>query len=159
MHRASKIDYSGRKSDILLLRTVYTPCEDGKVSVDVSKEQPHIVSGIEKMAQRYTLFFLSQAGTCALEPDKGTDLIGDLSSGKIYNTETLGSAVARAKAYADASMSSSEEDGDPDDEILSSSEILGVSMESGNASATISIKLISKSGDSYTYVTPVPIGV
>ena len=159
MQVKSKIDYSGRTSDILLLRTVKSPGGDQIVSVNAAEEQPHIVSGIEKMVQRYMVFLLSQAGTCALEPDKGTDLLGDVTSGKIYNIETLRSSVARAKSYADKAMLESIEDGDREDESFKSSEIVDLSIDSPRMSVVISIKLTSAAGESYTYITPVPVGM
>ena len=57
-----KIDYSGRTVDLLLLKTVLAvPVVNKRVGLDVSNvvDEPMIVAGVEKMAQRYALAFIN----------------------------------------------------------------------------------------------------
>ena len=63
MSRAiQKIDYAGRTVDLLLLKTVLAvPVVNKRVGIDVSNvvDEPMIVAGVEKMAQRYALAFIN----------------------------------------------------------------------------------------------------
>ena len=58
-----KIDYSGRTVDLLLLKTVLdVPTVNHRVSLDADGT-PMIVSGIEKMVQRYAIAFINAIGS------------------------------------------------------------------------------------------------
>ena len=151
-------NYSGRTADMLLLQFVPSPVADAKVVPDVSKS-PRIVSGIEKLVQRFALLFLTGAGTVR-GSSEGTNFMPILTSGRIYDLVTLRAAAATANKDV-ASQIRAEDDrlGTPDDEALETSEVLELSLDRSTATVSVKVKITTVSGDSYVYVTPLATGV
>ena len=157
--RPHKVDYAGRSVDLLLLKTVLVP--EGTVTVDLDVSNvPMIVTGIEKLVQRYALIFLTGRGSCKFRDLFGTNLIPDVGSGLVYDRATL-EAVAAESNYLtkdqiraeDAALST------PDDEALKDAVVSDLEFDREHARVKISISITSLAGETYTYITPVPIGV
>lgn len=155
--------YAGRTVDLLMLKTVLdVPAINRRVEIDVSnaKDEPMIVSGIEKMVQRYALSFLNALGSTKFSPNHGTNIVPSVANGLVYNMSTLEAAAAEANLLAFRSVVSSDEGEDtPDDERLVDAEVDGMSFSREKSSVYVSIRLESAAGDSYVYVIPVGVGV
>lgn len=158
-----KVDYAGRTVDLLLLKTVLdVPAINQRVQVDVSDgtDDPRIVTGIEKLVQRYALLFLNAMGSTKFRPDHGTNLIPRAAKGLIYSQATLESAAAEANLFASRQIRLSDEEDDiPDDERLVSSEITDLVFVRTAAQVKISIRLTTAAGQSYVYIIPVNMGI
>lgn len=163
MHSNAKVDYSGRTVDLLLLKTVLdVPVVNKRVAIDVSDKDgvPMIVSGVEKMVQRFSLAFINAMGSAKFRPEYGTNLVPMVSKGMIYNMPTLRVQAAEANLLAKVYVVKGDEQEDtPDDERLVESEVVDLSFSREDAKVRISIKLTTAAGDSYTYVIPVAVGV
>lgn len=158
-----KVDYAGRTVDLLLLKTVLdVPAVNQRVQVDVSDgmDTPRIVTGIEKLVQRYALLFLNALGSTKFRPDHGTNLIPRAAQGLIYNMATLESSAAEANLFASSQIRLADEGEDmPDDERLVSSEITDLVFVRTAAQVKISIRLTTAAGQSYVYIIPVNVGI
>ena len=157
----NKIDYSGRTVDLLLLKTVLgVPVEMKRVDLDASGD-PMIVTGVEKLVQRYAILFINAAGSTMFRPDHGTSVVHDVASGKVYSTATLETAAAEANTIAMSSIlaADQEDDGVPDDERLAGAEVENVEFSPERSEARVSVRLTTAAGDSYTYIIPVGVGV
>ena len=158
-----KVDYAGRTVDLLLLKTVLdVPAINQRVQVDVSDgtDDPRIVTGIEKLIQRYALLFLNALGSTKFRPDHGTNLIPRAAKGLIYSRSTLESAAAEANLFASRQIRLADEGDDiPDDERLVSSEITDLVFVRTAAQVKISIRLTTAAGQSYVYIIPVNMGI
>ena len=158
-----KVDYAGRTVDLLLLKTVLdVPAINQRVQVDVSDgtDDPRIVTGIEKMVQRYALLFLNALGSTKFRPDHGTNIIPRAAKGLIYSRSTLESAAAEANLFASRQIRLADEGDDiPDDERLVSSEITDLVFVRTAAQVKISIRLTTAAGQSYVYIIPVNMGI
>lgn len=158
-----KVDYAGRTVDLLLLKTVLdVPAVNQRVQVDVSDgtDDPRIVTGIEKLVQRYALLFLNAMGSTKFRPDHGTNLIPRAAKGLIYSRSTLESAAAEANLFASRQIRLADEGDDiPDDERLVSSEITDLVFVRTAAQVKISIRLTTAAGQSYVYIIPVNMGI
>lgn len=159
----SVVDYSGRTVDLLLLKTVLgVPAYNERVQIDVSNVsgEPMIVTGIEKMVQRFALLFINSLGSTKFMPDHGTDIVPMVTSGKIYDMATLESAAAKANLVARTQMVEADSlENTPDDERITDSVVEGYSFSREQAKVKISIRLTSAAGSSYVYVIPVAVGV
>lgn len=158
-----KVDYAGRTVDLLLLKTVLdVPVVNKRVQLDVSDAvgEPMIVSGIEKMVQRFLIAFVNALGSTKFREGHGTDLVPSVGTGLVYNMATLESEAAEANMLAarQLAIADSYEDA-PDDEKLAYSKVVGLEFSRGKSKVNISIRLTSEAGDSYTYIIPVPVGV
>ena len=158
-----KVDYAGRTVDLLLLKTILNvPVVGKRVELDVSNVsgEPMIVSGVEKMAQRYVIAFLNAMGSTKFRPDHGTDIVPRVATGLVYSIATLESAAAEANMLAARQLSMADADEDtPDDERLVSSEVTNLEFMRERSRIRISVKLTTAAGDSYVYIIPVGIGV
>lgn len=158
-----KVDYAGRTVDLLLLKTVLdVPAVNKRVGIDVSNVvgEPMIVSGVEKMVQRYALAFINAIGSTKFMPDHGTNIVPDVAAGRVYSMATLESAAAEANLLAGRQISMADYGEDtPDDERLVASNIIDLEFSREKASVMISVKLTTAAGKSYVYIIPVAAGV
>ena len=158
-----KVNYAGRTVDLLLLKTVLdVPAVNQRVQVDVSDgtDDPRIVTGIEKLVQRYALLFLNAMGSTKFRPDHGTNLIPRAAKGLIYSLATLESAAAEANLFASRQIRLADDGDDiPDDEHLVASEITDLVFVRTAAKVKISIRLTTAAGQSYVYIIPVNMGI
>ena len=103
MNSRQKIDYSRRTVDLLLLKTVLAvPAVNKRVGLDVSNvvDEPMIVSGVEKMAQRYAIAFINAIGSTKFRQGHGTEIVPRVSAGMVYSMATLESSAAEANLIA-----------------------------------------------------------
>lgn len=156
----NKVDYAGRTVDLLLLKTVLAvPVVNKRVDLDVS-EEPMIVSGVEKMVQRYAVSFINAVGSTKFRQGHGTDIVPSVSEGRVYSMATLETAAAEANllAFRNLALADAEEE-TPDDERLVDSEVIGLEFSREKSKVLISVKLTTAAGNSYVYVIPVGVGV
>lgn len=157
------MDYSGRTVDLLLLKTVLSvPVVNQRVSIDVSDVAgtPMIVSGVEKMVQRFALVFINALGSTKFRPGYGTSIVPNVAKGLVYNSASLEAEAAEANLMARTYvMQGDEEEETPDDERLVASEVVDIDFSREKSKAMISIRLETAAGSSYTYIIPVAVGV
>lgn len=156
----SKIDYAGRTVDLLLLKTVLdAPVELKRVDVNVSGT-PMIVTGIEKLVQRYALLFLTALGSVKFAEGRGTNIIPRVASGRVYDMATLETAAAEANMMARTRIASGDAGEDtPDDERLINSVVEKLEFSRQESRVRISVRLTTAAGQTYLYVIPVAVGV
>lgn len=159
MNRPAKIDYSGRTVDLLLLKTVIRPVSETVVCPNVANV-PRAATGIEKLVQRYALLFLTQIGTVELSPDEGSEFMRSLGKGMIYDENTLKAEAAKANSLVtrqikreDANLETT------DDEALESATITDLRLDRATQSVLVQVTIVTRAGESYTYITPITIGV
>lgn len=157
----NKVDYSGRTVDLLLLKTVLAvPAVNKRVSLDADGE-PMIVTGVEKMVQRYAILFINAIGSTKFRPEHGTDVVPNVSAGLVYNMATLETTAAGAnlEALRQMTISDAEEDDTPDDERIVDSEVTNLEFSREKSKIKISVRLTTAAGNSYVYIIPVGVGV
>jgi hypothetical protein len=158
-YHKSTTDYTGRTVDLLMLQFVAEPGSDIIVHPDVSKS-PRIVTGIEKLAQRFALTFLTQIGTVNNSKTEGTDFMGLLGSGHIYDESTLRTAAAAAnKSTFNQIRTEDKIHKTADDEAIYSSSVIETSVDRSTATVYVTIEIVSVAGEKYVYTTPLATGV
>lgn len=159
----SKVDYAGRTVDLLLLKTVLdVPVMNKRVGIDVSNVsgEPMIVTGVEKLVQRFAVAFINAMGSTKFRPNHGTNIVPQVSKGLVYDMSSLEVEAAEANLLAKTQTIEGDADEDtPDDEKLVDSEVTDLEFYRAEARIKISVRLTTAAGDSYTYIIPVPIGV
>lgn len=156
----NKVDYAGRTVDLLLLKTVLAvPVSNKRVGLDVS-DDPMIVTGVEKMVQRYAISFINAVGSTMFRQSHGTDIVPAVATGRVYSMPTLETAAAEANllAFRSLALADAEED-TPDDERLVDSEVIDLEFSRSESKVKISVKLTTAAGNSYVYIIPVGVGV
>lgn len=159
MLSGNSTNYAGRTVDLLVLKTVLSaPVYRKRVDLDVEKS-PMIVTGVEKLAQMYTLVFLTEVGTCHADSGRGTSIVSDVEKGKVYDDASLTASAAAANALAKRQIRSAAEEDTPKDERLADSQVTGIYLDKNNATARISVRLTTEAGTALDYIIPVGIGV
>ena len=159
MNRPHKIDYSRRTVDLLLLKTVTRPVSETVVDPNVA-DVPMAVTGIEKLVQRYALLFLTQIGTVEGSPDEGSEFMRSLGRGMIYDESTLKAEAAKANSLVTRQIRREDAELETaDDEALESATITDLKLDRFTKSVVVQVTIVTRAGSSYTYITPITIGV
>ena len=157
--RKANINYSGRTVDLLLLKTVERPLGRQKVALDVS-EDPKMVTGIEKMVQRFALAFVESAGSVKFDDSFGTEMVSRVGSGRVHDMPSWTSVAAEANMRARNILRREDEGLDtPDDEAIESSEITDLYFDRRTATVGVTILLRSRAGETFVYTIPVSAGI
>ena len=151
--------YSGRTVDLLLLQFIPMPTSETQVTPSVISE-PRVVSGIEKLVQRYALLFLTQLGSVKNRESEGTEFLRLLGTGHIYDENTLRAYANSANVNVVSQIRQEDADMDTaEDEALSKAEISAIAIDRSTATVSVTVTITAKSGDSYTYITPLTTGL
>ena len=163
MANGAKVDYAGRTVDLLLLKTILNvPAVNVRMNLDVSNVsgEPMIVSGVEKMVQRFAVCFINAMGSTKFRNNHGTNIVNRVGRGFVYDMSSLTTESALANLIARGQIEAADnEEETPDDERLVNSEIIDLKFIREEAKVVISIKLTTAAGRSFVYVIPVAIGV
>lgn len=152
-------DYTGRTVDMLLLQFVSALEADILVRPDVSRD-PRMTTGVEKLAQRYALLFLTQVGTVKNRESEGSNFLGLLGAGQIYDENTLRSAAAAANKTVSTQIKVADRNlGTADDEALDTADVTDTSVDRATASVSVTVAITTVAGERYVYTIPLATGV
>lgn len=116
-----------------------------------------VVTGPQKVVQRFLLELLKEKGTMLLRPGGGTDFITEARLGYLRTATDVTGAFARAVIDVRATLSSEESEEDRDDERFKNAELLGVTVSGGKAS--LRIKVITRAETSREFIFPISVMV
>lgn len=164
---ATTTNYSGRRVDLLVFHDWVSEGE-GQASIyagiaDRVTGRGAVVTGIMKLAQLFTIRFLTEKGSSYYNPEYGTEFLTDLRSGIIRGDSAMQSAfsaaVADAKMQMLAEVDKREEAGEtvPDDEKLRSVTLRDyILTEDG---LDLSVEILSEAGVRRTVVLPISVAI
>lgn len=151
-------DYSGRLVDVLafdrnsaagdeLLQIVLAqPLQGGK-----------IVSGIQKLVQRYLLELLTEYGSMPYAYERGTSFLYEARSGLFSTQIDVLGAFARANSLIAENLRNDATDTDPEDELFDSAAVDSIVFSPGKV--TIYATILSKAGTSRQILLPLPVTI
>jgi hypothetical protein len=152
-------DYTGRQLDLELLQSIANPVGSQAVSVSTVQKPPKVVTGVEKLVQRYALLFLTVRGELVYDIMQGTDFIQAMLMGSIQDQAALQAQFAAANELV---LGQLQQDDDavttfgqpPDDELIASVQLLDSTIDYATATVMLSIELTTRAGTSVTFVLP-----
>ena len=158
-HIPYTVDYSGRQVDIELLQSISKPVDLQQVSVSSVTQTPKIVTGIQKLVQRYTSLMLQLLGTTHFDQDNGSELISTVVAGAIGSPGTLQNLFAVANNKVIRQLKKDDVQTDvygtmPNDERLDSTTLLDYDIDYGSSVAYLRIQITSVAGDSIEFIVP-----
>lgn len=166
------IDYVNRKFDYLALQNttaVTVGRRDKKLGLELfNKNAPGaITTGIQKLAQRWLLEFMTERGSMPGLPDRGTNFMRAARTGQFRVPINVRAQFALANVIIRRNLGAEETDATPTDERFLDAELLNVailpgfdvSQASGTTAAFLSlgVKIISLAGDSREIILPIEI--
>lgn len=118
-----------------------------------------VTTGMQKVADRFTVTFLNMVGSTEHDPDFGTGLIAGISIGSSMNFGVLQSNIAVAVSEAEQQIIYDDtddiyKDSQPDDEKLASAVCDAVEYVPKFGVLKIYVTLTNVAGEEYTYVLP-----
>lgn len=146
-------DYSNRTVDINLLSSIVNPTGTVEVSINMGLSRAKVVTGIQKLIQKYTLLFLS-IKDAEFNEDQGTDFIPDMLAGIIQQPGSVPSSFAFANADVVNMLKESVDDNTPEDEQIQKVRLQDYSVDYKKGLLYLNIRIITKSGDSALFVLP-----
>jgi hypothetical protein len=130
--------------DILLAPSLADPSTGG-----------YVITGIQKLAQRFIVELFREQGTTTFRPGLGTTFLTEARYGSFRTQADVISAFARAVSQIRVNLQAQESDDDPDDERFLDAEVLSVVVESERVA--IYANLISRAGRDRQFVFPIAV--
>lgn len=146
-------DYIGRTIDVL----AYDGADPTKrvelqQTLAVTGEGGKIVTGIQKLVQRFLLLLFTDLGSMPYSPDSGTTFMVELRSGALQNQTDVFQAFSRAITSVKTQLRAMELDTDPDDEKFSSAEAGDVTISDYGVTAQVTL---TSQASSVTFIVPI----
>lgn len=150
----SLADFANRKYDYLALQNVNT-ARDNKLGLVLYDEDNNgrICVGIQKLAQRWTLEFLTERGSMPGLPARGTDFLTLVRQGRLRSQLDVTQNFYAANLRLRVTLQNEEYAGMPDDERFDTAELLSVTILPGYLNMRVMITSIA--GDERAVILPV----
>lgn len=152
-------DYDGRTIDLLAFDgAVVTGESQLQMEFVLSQKSGAVITGIEKLVQRFLIELLTEQGSLHYKPSRGTLFMTQIRSGMLRTSQDLFSQFSSAEVDIRNNLRQEEDvDKDPEDERYRSAELVSASL-SGDT-ATLTIKISSVAGDTRQVIYPLRVGV
>lgn len=150
--------YTGRQYDVLAFRgaTLSGPAQLTMSMFD-SSTYGEICTGIQSLAQRWLLTFLTEVGTMKFKPNAGTNFMRDLRRGRFRTESDILDSFSFADLLVSEQLRAEETDQWPDDERFSSAKLTAIALLGDSIALDITIN--SRADVARTVVMPLPITV
>ena len=150
-------EYIGRKIDVLAWRGG-KPAGEVRLDQSLADEDSsgEITTGIQKLAQRFLIAFLTETGSIKYTPLAGTTFMTKMRQGRVHNEADMRACFALAELAVRGQMIGEESVEDPLDERYRSAILTTVIVTPGFANITIELR--SRSARA-TFIVPIPIVV
>ena len=148
------IDYVNRSYDVMAFQNV-KPAGDTLLEYALFDETTGgtICTGIQKLAQRWLLEFMTETGSMPGLPTRGTRFMTAVRQGRLINTNSVAAAFIVNAYAAVINLQKEETDKWPDDERIANARLLGLAVLPGYANLTIEIT--SRAGTIRQVILPV----
>lgn len=151
--------YAGRQVDLELLQSVTTPKGEQRVYLTSVGDKPKIVSGVQKLIQRYAVLLLTTLNDIRFDPKQGGILVSSLAAGRIQNTGYLYHIFGMANMNTLRILSDDDSDTrfgvPPADERLTDAELIDTALDYTTGTISMTVALTTAAGTSFTFVVPV----
>lgn len=153
-------DYTGRQLDVELLQTITVAGGVVPVTPSNVRTEPKLVTGMQKLTQRYALLLLSNVGTTHFDAEQGGDLLKLVFEGYVQDAGKLNFAFSSANtrvvnALYLEDINAAKFGVVPLDEQISGATLLDAQVDRNTATAYLRIQIINRAGLTYVFVVPV----
>ena len=147
-------DYANRKYDYLAFQKVDIN-KEAQLGLALYDEDTSgkICTGIQKLAQRWALEFLTEQGSMLHLPQRGCEFMTLVRFGRLRNRSDVASAFVAANLTVARNMQLEEYPNMLDDERLGAAELANVSIQPGFIDLRVII--VSRAGNSRAIIVPV----
>ena len=137
-------DYATRKYDYLAFRNV-DPFKNVQLDMELFTPQSsgEICVGVQKLAQRWVLEFLTETGSILADPARGCDFMLTVRQGRMRTDLNVRTAFSSADLDIRRNLSNEEYATMPTDEKFGSVELTSVAILAGFLSLTVKINSVA----------------
>lgn len=148
--------YIGRSFD-LLAYTGGTSRGNTQLTAALASETSsgQIVTGVQKLAQRFLMELLTEKGSMTFLPLRGCDFMREARLGYWKSVLDVMASFSASLIDIKQNLQAEESTDDPDDERFSDAEIVAVTLEGDSASLTV--RVTSLAGTDRTFIAPLSI--
>lgn len=151
-------DYLGRKVEVLafpgarptgsqlLTQSLLRPLEGGQVCV-----------GVQKLAQRWLIEFLTIRGTMKYKPLRGSDFMAELRSQALRSENDVYAAFLAARGQVATNLRAEDLPEDPADERYADARLLSVTLRS-DRTVVLTVDIMSAAGTARKVILPLTVG-
>jgi len=153
---ATTSEYIGRTVDVAAFKG-WSPNKRTKVEQVLAGpgDAGQLIAGIEKLLQRFAIELLTEEGSLLYLPKRGSSFMTAARTGYWRTGDDVRSSFNLAMLGVTENLQVEESDTDPDDERFASADLLAVSLLGDTA--TMSVKVTSQAGTSFTALLPLNI--
>lgn len=150
----SLTQYIDRKYDVMAFQNV-SPAGDTLLRMELFDTQHNgtIVTGMQKLAQRWLLEFLTEVGSMPGLPLRGSSFMADVRKGTLGTFSDIASSFIFAAAAVRANLQLEETPAWPDDERIAVAALLTAAFLPGFA--RIGVKISSRAGENRQVILPI----
>lgn len=151
-------DYIGRTVDINAIKG-QSPSTEKQLVMELALpgDSGEIVTGINKLAQRFFIELMTEPGSLQYLPRRGCVFMQQARRGQWQSTLDVMSAFSASLLDIKDNLLAEETSDMPDDERFADAELVTVSLVGTSASVTIRVR--SLAGNSRTFISPLQITV
>lgn len=146
-------DYATRKYDALAFQPVDGLKNEIGLALYSEDTSGRITTGIQKLAQRWALEFLTEKGSMPFLPERGNAFMVFVRRGRLRTQIDVISTFVTAGLQISRNLRAEEYAGMPDDERFDSAELLNVEILPGYIN--IRVMIMSRAGISRAVVLPI----
>lgn len=151
-------DYVGRRVDVAVLRPVNQAVPTRTESIlSLGAVGGAVCAGIQKLAQKWMVLFLTSRGSVRYFPDKGSSFPDSIANGRVRTDPELAALFAVAADEVAEQIAATETDEDPADERLASVDLLGATVNRSNLEVKLSVQINSQAGTSRQVLFPITV--
>lgn len=150
-------DYLGRRIDVLAFPGA-KPAGMVPLGQDLLLEGGRVCAGVQKLAQRWMLEFLTIRGTMRYLPDRGTTFLTELRAGGLRTEADVQTAFLTARLQAAKNLRTEDAGAaDPDDEKYADAALLSTAIRP-NGTLVLTVAITSLAGTSRKVILPLTVG-
>lgn len=156
--------FSKRQLDLECLETMDYPHDRYvEMTPSVTLDVPRIVSGPQKLAQRYVVLFTTILGSDFIRPGFGSNLLGVVETGNVGSVTEIELLAKFANSEAMNRIREDDASEDfgpqPDDEKLDRSWIESVVVDTAERTVKVYASLLTVAGERITFIVPTSAGI
>ena len=154
----TSVDYTGRTVDLLIFQGV---AEEGRRRIHTGwGDQGEVCTGIQKVAQSWTMLFLTDDRTVLNKPTRGSGFLNSVRRGRIQVEGDVPAEFALAADKVKRTMAlDAVGENLPDDERLSDARLQSYSLDRASSSLYLKVYIRSVAGETRTIFLPVPVAI
>ncbi len=151
-------DYVGRTVDILAYQGIKAT---GNNKLTETLAEPGtggvIITGVQKVAQRFLTELLKEVGTMTFRPSEGTSFLTEARLGGLQTQADVLGAFARGVLEVRRILQVDELASDPDDEKFRDAEVISIEVSPGQA--IVNFEIVTEAGRDRTFIFPLPVSL